>query len=564
MEAHGDRVLTGGEDRDSGRLPRLVLAVSMFVTGGCGLVAQYILSTVSTYILGNSIEQFSVIIALTLLMMGLAGIAQRFISDRALVEKFVATEAAIGILCGFTPLAMYFAFATMWDHFVLVQYFLILSIGFLIGLEIPLAIRINERFAKNLKSNIANIWALDYVGSFVGALIWAFLLIKTLPLTEISFLVGFLNLGVAALTLAVFQKRGAVPASWLAWAGLVLAAAMLGAGFARNRPLSMELEQRLYDDRIIHAETSKYQRIVITENPRLKDTRLFLNGNLQFSSMDEKIYHEQLVHPALGLAALPRRVLILGGGDGLAVREVLKHREVKEVVLVDLDPAMVALGRSHPRLRALNAGAFDDARVSARMPEGIASTGRRDVFQESGRTSSKRQDDEPVAVVDVYTVDAAAFARLGGTPFDVVIVDLPDPSSVELAKLYSREFYRDLGRLLAKDGVMVVQATSPYHAKEAFLCIKRTLASAGLSVLPYQDNVPSFGAWGWILAAHRPIPAHKIASLQMPETRYLTPEVFRKALVFGKGELETKETDTSTLMRPRVLDYYLGTGWQVD
>lgn len=549
--------------RDDAAAPRRVLAVSMFVTGGCGLVAQYILSTVSTYILGNSIEQFSVIIALTLLMMGLAGIVQRFISDKALVEKFVATEAALAVLCGFTPLVLYGAFALMWDHFTLVQYALILGIGYLIGLEIPLAIRINEAYSPSLKANIANIWALDYVGSFVGALIWAFVLIRLLPLTEISFIVGFLNLAVAALTLSVFWKRGQVVKPFWTAAAIAGAAVLMAGGLSQNRPWSFQLEQRLYDDRIVHAETSKYQRIVVTENPRLRDTRLFLNGNLQFSSLDEAIYHEQLVHPAMNLAFRPRRVLILGGGDGLALREVLKYKQVEEVVLVDLDPAMIELGRSHPRLTELNRGAFRDARVTSRLPQGLGSAGRRDVFQDTGRGG--RKDDAYVASVEVFTVDAAAFARLGQKPFDVILVDLPDPSSVELAKLYSREFYRDLGRLLSRDGVMTVQATSPYHAKEAYLCILRTLRSAGFSVIPYQDNVPSFGAWGWALATAKPLPAGALAKISLPvETRYLTPEVFAKAQVFGKGALESRETDPSTLLRPRVMDYYLGSGWQTD
>lgn len=550
-------------DREN-RLPRAVLAVSMFVTGGCGLVSQYVLSTVSTYILGNSIEQFSVIIALTLLMMGIAGLVQKFISDQGLVEKFVATEIGIALLCGFTPLAMYGAYAMLWDHFVLVQYALILGVGFLIGLEIPLAIRINERYAPSLKANIANIWALDYVGSFVGALIWAFILIRLLPLTELSFWVGFFNLAVALLTLAVFWRRGQVVRGVPTAVAMGLATVAMGFGIAQNRPWAGQLEQRLYDDRILYAETTRYQRIVLTEDARTRDLRLFLNGNLQFSSVDEFIYHEQLVHPVMSMAPYRRHVLILGGGDGLGLREVLKYPDVEQVTLVDIDPGMIALGRDHPRIRQLNNDALRSAKVSATASSGIEPSGKRDVWQTDETQPGRRGDAARIATVDVFTVDAAQFLLAGADRFDVVIVDLPDPNSIELAKLYSVEFYRSLRERLSRDGLMVVQATSPFHAKEAFLTIGRTLREAGFQTVPYHDNVPSFGSWGWYLCGVRPLEERRMRPEFAVPTRYLTPERFRAGLAFGKDSLTTPSTHTSTIMRPTVLDDYIRSGWQTD
>jgi spermidine synthase len=550
------------------RGPRFVLALSMFITGACGLVAQYILSTVSTYILGNSIEQFSIIIALTLLMMGIAGVVQRSISDHALVEKFVATEIAIGVLCGFTPLALYAAYALLFDHFVLIQYAFILSVGFLIGLEIPLAIRINERYAASLKSNIANIWALDYIGAFVGALVWAFVLIRNFPLTELSFYVGALNIVVAAVTFVYFARRG--HAAYGRWAGaaLVIATVGMGWGWSQNRPWSLQLEQQLYDDRIVFATTTQYQRIVVTESPNQKDTRLFLNGNLQFASVDELIYHEQLVHPAMSLVPSRAKVLVLGGGDGLAVREIRKYPDVESITLVDLDPAMIDLARTNPVLRRLNEASLDDARVRAEVSAGVQATGKkRDVWQEKSEPSGRPglRDTQAVATVDVFTVDASLFAGSGSDRFNVIIVDLPDPSSVELAKLYSREFYAGLARRLAADGVMVVQSTSPFHAKEAFLCIGRTLRSAGFSTMPYHDNVPTFGDWGWWMATSRPLPEDRLASVQLTvPTRYLTPTVFQRSRAFGRDWLNTRQTDVSTLLEPRVMNHYLGSGWRID
>jgi spermidine synthase len=554
----------------SGRGPTVVLAVSMFLTGGCGLVAQYILSTVSTYILGNSIEQFSVVIALMLLMMGIAGAVQSLISDHRLVEKFVVVEVLIALFSGFAPVALYAAYARMSDHFVVAQVLLVLIVGFLIGIEIPLAIRINERYAPSLKGNIASIWSLDYVGSFVGALVWAFFLIRTLPIDRIGFVVAFFNLGVAGLTLLYFAWIGRsawrLPGLGLAMAGIALAFGL------RSAPAWTDgIERSLYDDPIIHAETSPYQRIVVTENRRLGETRLYLNGNLQFSSLDEPIYHEHLVHPAMHLAARRSHVLILGGGDGLAVREVRKYPDVRRITLVDLDPAMVRLARDHTVFRQLNENAFADARISVVPPSGVTPSGlRRPVMQAEGEAKpGQRPPMRQVAEVDVVTVDADRFLAGVTEPADVLIVDLPDPNSIELAKLYSREFYRKARRALSRDGVMVVQSTSPYHARETFLCIRRTIAAAGFGTLPTHDNVPSFGDWGWILAA----PAHdeawlrrgleRIAKLEVP-TRYLTPDLLRRAPIFGRDGLKSSYDDVSTLVRPIVLDRYLNEGWKVE
>lgn len=556
--------------RAGGRGPTVVLAVSMFLTGGCGLVAQYILSTVSTYILGNSIEQFSVIIALMLLMMGVAGAVQSLISDRHLVEKFVAVEVLLALMSGFAPVALYAAYARMTDHFAVVQVGAVLIVGFLIGIEIPLAIRINERYAPSLKGNIASIWSLDYVGSFVGALVWAFFLIRVMPIDRIGFVIAFVNLAVAGLTLLYFARIDRL--AWrLPGIGLVIAGFALVFGLRSAPAWTDGIERSLYDDPIVHAETSPYQRIVVTENRRLGETRLYLNGNLQFSSLDEPIYHEQLVHPAMHLAARRRHVLILGGGDGLALREVRKYPDVERITLVDLDPAMVRLAKRHPVFQRLNENAFCDARISVVPPVGVVPTGlRRPVLQPEGEAKQgQRPPLRKIAEVDVVTLDADRFLNGVADPADVLIVDLPDPNSIELAKLYSREFYRKARRAMARDGVMVVQATSPYHARETFLCIRRTLASAGFGTLPIHDNVPSFGDWGWILAT----PAHdepwlrrrlsELKRLEIP-TRYLTPDLLQRAPIFGRDGLKSAYQDVSTLMRPIVLDRYLNEGWKVE
>ena len=562
------------------RLATWLLGLSIFATGFCGLVSEFLISTVSSYILGNSIEQFSVIIALMMAMMGVAGVLQRFFPDRRLVEQFIAVEMLLALLGGFAPILIYAAYGWLETHFLLVLYTTAGGVGFLIGFELPLVLRINAALGRTLPSNLAVMLSLDYIGGFVGALVWTRYLLRELPLTESSFLIAGVNFAVASVTFLYFTRAArraqdeaaavvyAGPGAGFVWVGIVVVAALLATGYVQNREWSLDLEQRLYDERIVFSETTRYQRIVITEDSLTGEQRLFLNGNLQLSSNDEAIYHEQLVHPAMALAERRARVLILGGGDGLALREVLLHRDVRSVTLVDLDPRMTELAATNAQLVALNRGAFADARVQTLPASGVGGKGTRPVFMKTDRLDS---DEFPihdrVATVDVVNIDADRFVEAIPGLWDVVLIDFPDPNSVELAKLYSREFYRKLRHVLAPDSVIALQATSPYHSREAFLCILRTLESAGFTALPYHDDVPSFGSWGWILAtAGRETPeelrARAVAIASFPaSTRYLTPDVFKSSLVFGKARLESQYDEVNTLMRPILLDLYLHASW---
>ena len=547
------------------------LAISMLATGASGLVTEYVLSTVSTYILGSSIEQFSITIALMLFMMGVASWLQKFFSDNNLIRSFIVIEILLAIIGSYAPIAMYASYGFMENHFMLVQYSLILSIGFLIGFEIPLILRINESFSKTLRANVAVVSAADYVGSFIGAWVWVKVLLKHFPLTEISFLLAMLNFGVAVITCIYFMKHGLIKNKIIPIIMFVLVIAVLLFGYKSNRDWNFKTEQRLYEDKIVFTHTTKYQHLVMTNNSFINEYRFYINGNLQFSSLDEKIYHEQLVHPVMELAAARENVLILGGGDGLALREVLKYDDVEQVVLVDLDPEMVAFCSRNEILKKLNNDSFSSARVKAVKSAGVISDSLfKDIYQETGRVVNKRPVTEKVARVNVFNIDADKYMDGQKKKWDVIIVDLPDPNSVELSKLYSSSFYKKLNLALSVDGLISIQSTSPYHAREAYLCIGRTLDYAGFNILPYHDNVPSFGDWGWYLAGKRHITKEfllqKINDMDTfsVETTYLTPEQFRASLVFGKKSLESKYKDVSTLMYPVILEHYINDSWKVE
>ncbi len=575
--------------------PRGVLALTMLATGAAGLIYEYVLSTVLSYLLGNSIEQFSITIGVMFAMMGLGGFLQKFLKG-SLPELFIAAELVLVVLGGFAPIILQWAYAQLPDDFGWIKFIYTCLLGFLVGVEIPLIMRINERFTTSLGSNIAGTWAWDYIGGAVGVILWITMLRLFVPVTHISFVVACFNLLVAILSLVFFWKRGMLTKRThkvgIIFATLLISVGMI-AGATQVDAWGQKLTQQLYEDPINTVVNTKYQNIVLTQGPHPTDPgdhnyQLWLNGNKQFSSVDEKIYHEYLVHPSMSLAARHQRVLILGGGDGLALREILKYPDVESVTLVDLDPEMIKLARTNPVLRELNKHAFDDARVTTNLDdpelnEGISDTGKkRKITMETNDnekvdcTEQNQQGEctvtpvtKQVAEVNIFNVDADKFLSRANGQWDVVIVDLPDPNSVELSKLYSKEFYGKIKHILSPDGITVVQSTSPYHSKETFLCILRTMAAAGLGVVPYHDNVPSFGDWGWIMASPT-LGSKDLAgrAQALKEFSVPTEEIgaanMQRALIFNLGWLTSSSNKISTVLNPVVFEYYVYEGWKIE
>jgi spermidine synthase len=563
-----------------------LLAFCMFSTGASGLVNEYVLATLTTYILGNSIEQFSIVIASMMLMMGVSGFVQNKMSDNNLIYKFITLEAIMAIICAFAPLAIYTAYAYLTDHFLIVHYFFVLTVGFLIGFEIPLVMRIIEQNKINLKTNFKLVYAMDYIGAFIGAVLWVKFLLKNYPITEISFIVAGFNLLIALITVLYLIKTKFIKKSWSSLLLMGIATLLLIVGYINNQSLSLLLEQKFYDDPIVYSHTTKYQHLVITENKDNNDVRLYINGNTQFSSLDEKRYHDFLVHPAMSLKEA-KNVLILGGGDGLALREVLKYKQVEAITLVDLDPEMVKLSSTNKQLVKLNENAFKDGRLQVFLPHNEATSNNFSVNDSANNLASHSiiplmmstgelnsdgsLDQERVASIIIYNLDADSFLKKLPRQFwDVIIIDFPDPSSIEVNKLYTKEFYQQVKKHLSKDGFVAVQSTSPYHAKEAFLSIGKTLESVGFNALPYRQNVPSFGDWGfhlaWVHEANKATIKNnlkKIESLAVT-TEFITPETLVASFAFGKNELVSKSNCINRLMSPCLMNQYLDYSWKVD
>jgi spermidine synthase len=458
------------------------LLASAFVVSTCGLIYELLASTLASYLLGDSVTQFSTVIGSYLFAMGVGSWCSRYVK-RGELRLFVRVELLIALLGGSSAAALFMLFPVV-DHFRVALYGLVLAIGFLVGLEIPLLIRILRGF--DFRETVSNVLTFDYVGALVASLLFPLLLMPHLGMIRTGFLFGIFNAGVALALLFTLPRAG-YRAEKVASVLVLLA---LIAGFVASDRLQRWAEVASYGEPVIYATSTKFQRIVLTR--RDDDVRLYLNGNLQFSSRDEYRYHEALVHPALGRVANPRNVLILGGGDGLAAREVFKHPEVQRLTLVDLDGDMTKLFSRTAMLSQLNHGSLTDRRMT------------------------------------VINADGFRWAREASGQYDAIIVDFPDPVDYSVGKLYTDTFYRAARKLLAPGGMMVVQSTSPLIAPNAFWTVASTLEAAGLQTRGYHVYVPSFGEWGFILAAAGPIPARgKIAT-----GRFLTPVIDQRLFDF--------------------------------
>ena len=533
--------------------------------GGCGLAYEYTLSRVAADLLGNSARQWALVIGAMMFCMGIGADLQKRLKDKGLLDKFIGAEILLGLLGGCGPLALLFTYGMAPTYYIIVQYSFICSIGLLLGFELPLIARLNSVYISRLEINLGKVLKMDYVGALAGALIWVFLLPLFFTLIETAFILGLLNLAAATILLLYFRSQ--VTFSGRLWIALLTAILILTSSLFQARNWTSNAEQYLYRDRVILSQTTRFQHIILTRS-KANEIACYINGSLQFNSADEHIYHENLVHPAFTLVPNPRRILILGGGDGLAAREVLKYPTVKELVLCDLDPEMTGLARNHPNFIELNHDSLNDARVSILEHNALVPQDQDEIIRVTNQHQRYGGRPEEVARVTLVHLDAASLLEKLAGKFDIIIIDFPDPNNEELAKLYSRIFYRRLADRLAVDGIFVQQATSPYHAKEAFLCIGRTMTAAELTVIPYHDNIPSFGEWGWWIGGHQERWSEKDLKNRLGQvttlavsTNYLTPELIHASLNFGKNQLKTSEHEINTLVNHKIFTYYLK-GWQ--
>ena len=506
-----------------------ILKLALFATGLSGIVAEYILSTLATYFLGDSAVQWALIVSVMLFSMGLGSRLSQYIKTNLLV-KFVYIEFLLSVLVALSSLVTYILSGFV-DYIGIIIYAMSIIIGILIGMEIPLVIRLNKQF-QELRINVASVMEKDYWGSLVGGLFFAFVGLPYLGLTYTPFILGAINFSVAILLFVIvyrsLERRKLLPILTSA----LITLAFLIAGVTYAKPLILYGEQKRYADKVIFAKQTAYQRVVVTQWK--DDYWLYINGNQQLSTLDEEMYHEPLVHPAMQTGIPKRNVLVLGGGDGCAVREILKYPSVEQVTVVDLDSVLTNLGRQHPVFTELNNNALNNPKVEIL---------NRDAFQ--------------------YLEKTQQF-------FDAIIIDLPDPRTVELNRLYSREFYTFCRKAMRPGGTIVTQAGSPYFATKAYYSINKTLAAAGFETAMLHNHVITLGEWGWVLGLKTSHKTDLKSRLQMLKfeaisTRWINNEAMQMMTSFGKDiyAADTADVEINKIHDPVLYRYYLDGNWDL-
>ncbi len=506
-----DRKSNGG--RKESRM-HILLLLSVFVIATCGLIYELIAGTLASYLLGDSIMQFSTIIGVYLFSMGVGSWLSKYI-DGDLMRWFIRIEVLVGVVGGCSAPVLFVAFEHV-ASFRLLLYGFVSITGVLVGLEIPVLMRIlKNNYA--FKDLVSDVFTFDYVGGLLASLIFPLLLVPYLGLIRTSLFFGFLNMVVAVILLYRFKETAAYRKGYTAMISVCLL--LFTACFLYSNKIMNYSESMTFQDNVIYSKSTPYQRMVITKNNR--ELRLFLNGNLQFSSADEYRYHEALVHPAMQALPKATRVLVLGGGDGLAVRELLKYPQLKTVTLVDLDPGMTQLFKTNPMLTELNKGSLLNPKVT------------------------------------VINTDAYQWIRNDSTKFNLIIADFPDPSNYSIGKLYTATFYNELRRLLDDNGILVVQSTSPYIGRRSFWCVDHTITAAGFFTIPYHAYVPSFGEWGYILATKNY--SWKNEGALPAGLRYVNSGTIKDMLYFPPDMAEVP-TDINKLNN-QVLVHYFENDW---
>ena len=505
-----------GDNAGSARPVEVALLASVFIVAACGLVYELAAGTLASYLLGDSILQFSTVIGTYLFAMGVGSYLSRFF-ERQLIAHFLRIELLVGLVGGLMPALLFALQSLAPPSFRFALYAMVLLVGILVGLEIPLVMRILKEQLRGsgaerqgLKNLVSQVLTFDYLGALAVSIAFPLLLVPQLGLIRTGVFFGLLNAGVAVWALWLF--RGQLRQLPVHVASCALVVVALLAALAGADRITTWAEDRFYADSVLYSETSAYQRVVVTSSNQ--GVRLFLNGNLQFHSRDEYRYHEALVHPAMAAHGAPRQVLVLGGGDGMAVREVLKYPSVESVTLVELDPHMTQLFSTQPLLRQLNAD-------SLRSPK-----------------------------LRIVNADAFAWLEQNAGSFDVIVVDFPDPTNFSIGKLYTSSFYRLIDQHLNAGAYAVVQTTSPLIARKSFWTVATTIEAAGLTTTPYHAHVPSFGEWGFMLASRRP---YKLPAALPGGLRFLSvadlPALFNFPLDMARVPTEVNRLSNQVLVQ---------------
>ncbi len=492
-----------------------IILISTLVIAISSIVYELLIGAIATYFLGNSVYQFSITIGIFMFSAGLGSFLSAKIKKDE-IFNFITIEIIISLIGGCSSLILMLCFAYTRVYSV-AMFSMLIVIGILTGLEIPLLIRILKRYF-DLKFTVSQILAFDYIGALVGAVVFPLIMLPYLGIGLTAIVMGLLNILIAILNSFFFsnllRKR-----QFIKWVSVSVFVFLFLLGINTSR-LTIKITGKLYQNSVIWSKQTKYQSVLLLKFK--DDYRMIIDGNLQFSSIDEYRYHEVLVHPVMSLVKKNRNILVLGGGDGLAIREILKYKDIDSITLVDIDKEIVEICKENVVMKKLNQNSLSHPKVKI--------------------------------VID----DAQKFLEKTDEIYNIVIIDLPDPNNFTLSKLYSQEFYRLLSHHLSADGIIITQSTSPFLSNDAFSCIHNTLKSVFKYVVPINTYVPTFGLWGFNMASNYKIPIDDI-NIEV-ETRYLDNEVLKTIFIFS-DDCKVKETKINQIHSP-VLQMYYWKNWK--
>lgn len=489
-----------------------IVSYSVFIAGLCSIIYELLISATATYFLGDGIKQFSILIGIYLFSMGIGAYISKFFKHKPL-DFFIKVEFLLGLIGGISVPLLYFLFVTVSPVTLQILCLAIMfCIGLLTGMEVPLLTFTDE--SSDYKDNLSNVLSLDYIGGLIATLLFPFILLPFIGIFYSSLLFGIINILLGLwLNIKVVKKR-----NFTLYFGIFVLLLLVSLTFYAGNLLKV-WDEKIYKSPIVENIQTPYQKIVITQNKDNEDVRLFLNRAIQFSSKDEYRYHEMLVHIPLSLHKKPKTVLILGGGENLASREVLKHKTVNRIDVVDIDSTMFHLAKTNRLLLNINQNAAQNPKVH------------------------------------LIAEDAFSFLKENRKQYDIIIADLPDPSNDAIARLYSKQFFMLARNNLREDGIFVTQSGEIYFSNLAFNCIKNTVAEVFSNVEVYHTYIPSFGDWGYTIATNKPL--NKNNHRQFPkELKFLNEFQYSSAFTFP-NDIDFIKTKINTLDNPVILNYFL-------
>lgn len=453
------------------RLGRGIVLASVFVCAACGLVYELELVAVASSLVGDSVTQASVVLSVMVFAMGVGSLLAKRLPCHA-AAGFGYVEALLALVGGGSAMALYACFAWLGEAriaLVVISF----TIGVLVGAEMPLLMTLIQRIRRqDAGGALADLFAADYVGALVGGLTFPFLLLPLLGQLTGALLTGVVNVLAGGLVVQWLFRHELPPRvrrHLLSASGGTLALLLAGSAFVA--PFEGAARRAVYGGDIRVAVRTDEQELVLTggatrtEWSDAGELRFFQDGRLSVRGRQAHAANRAFVRPAM--AGPHARVLVLGGGDGLALREVLRRPGVERVTLVDQDPGVARLARRDPGLRALNDGALDDPRVRVESADPF-----RWLRQRAGSGPRGPAGTGPT--------------RAGGRGYDVIVAALPEPRVAAGAKLYSQEFYGLAARALNHQGRLAVRTGPPGARPRDFWTVDATLRAAGLSTCPYE------------------------------------------------------------------------------